>query len=141
MNGKKIIVAYDGSPYSEKALTLAVTLAKALFARISLISVVDSANLMGDDISDVNATRIALTRDCEDRLSVVRQQLEDQGVVATTAVLEGNPAETIIKHAQDCKASMIVAGTKGLSGFTRLLLGSTAQELVMYADIPVVIAK
>ena len=141
MNGKQIIVAYDGSPYSEKALTLAILLAKALFARLVLVSVVDASNLIGDDLGNINFHREALTRDYEYRLDVARQQAEEHGVVVTTAILEGHPAEVIIRHAQAVKASMIVAGTKGLSGFTRLLLGSTAQELVMYADIPVVIAK
>ena len=141
VNGKKILVAYDGSPDSEKALKLAAVLAKALFARIELVSVLDLSPVLSDDAGSVGVGREAFFREGEYTLNVGRQRLEELGIIVSTVVLEGNPAETIIEHAHKIKASMIVAGTRGLGGFKRLLLGSTAQALVMYSDIPVVIAK
>jgi len=42
MNGKKIIVAYDGSPDSNKALKLAAEMAQALSAEIKLVTVIES---------------------------------------------------------------------------------------------------
>ena len=141
MNGKKILVAYDGSPDSEKALKLAAVLARALFARIELVSVLDLSPVLSDDTGNIGTGHEAFIRECEYTLDMGRQRLEELGIVVSTVVLEGNPAEMLIQHAQKIKASMIVAGTRGLGGFKRLLLGSTAQALVMYSDIPVVIAK
>ena len=56
-------------------------------------------------------------------------------------ILEGNAAAEIINYAKRESAFMIVAGTRGLGGFNRLLLGSTAQALITYSDISVLIAK
>ena len=141
MNGKKIVVAYDGSPDSEKALTLAATLAKALFANVVLVSVVDLTHQMNDEVGNVEAALAVFRRGREHALEVGKAHAEALGVTANGVVLEGNPPEEIIKYAHEEKARMIVVGTRGRGGFQRLMLGSTAQALVTYADIPVVVAK
>ncbi len=141
MDGKKIIVAYDGSPDSEKALKLATTLAKAMYANLVLVSVVDLTPLLSDDTGNIGATLDAMRREHENVLETGKMHAEDLGVAVTTAVLEGNTPEVLIKHAHEVRAMMIVVGTRGLGGFKRLLLGSTAQALVTYSDIPVVVAK
>ena len=105
------------------------------------MSVLDLSPVLSDDTGNIGTGHEAFIRECEYTLDMGRQRLEELGIVVSTVVLEGNPAETLIQHAQKIKASMIVAGTRGLGGFKRLLLGSTAQALVMYSDIPVVIAK
>lgn len=131
MQNKKFIVAYDGSSYSEKALQLAADLAKTLSADIILVFVVDLSRVV------VPGTRI----DVLDRLEAGVTFGSTLGVSVTSTLLEGYPPEEIIRYAQEQKADMIVVGTRGLGGFKRLLLGSTAQTLITYSDIPVLVAK
>ncbi len=131
MNDKKIVVAYDGSSSSEKALQLAADLAKTLLADIVLVFVVDISRIV------VPGTRI----DVLDRLEAGKKFGSALGVSVTSTLLEGYPPEEIIRYAQEQKAYMIVVGTRGLGGFKRLLLGSTAQTLITYSDIPVLVAK
>lgn len=131
MKDKKFIVAYDGSSSSEKALQLATDLAKSLLADIVLVFVVDLSRIV------VPGTRV----DVLDRLEAGEKFGSALGVSVTSTLLEGYPPEEIIRYAQEQKADMIVVGTRGLGGFKRLLLGSTAQTLITYSDIPVLVAK
>ena len=112
-----------------------------MFAHLVLVSVVDLTPLLSDDTGNIGATLVEMRREREQTVDIGRMKAEDLGVTATTAVLEGNTPEVLINHAHAVRAMLIVVGTRGLGGFKRLLLGSTAQALVTYSDIPVVVAK
>ena len=141
MTGGKFIVAYDGSPGSKKALALAANLAKGLSAKLILIRVLDPARLIDSEINDVAKARAHYERRYSESLATAKEQLAELGDAVAMEVLEGNPAETIIEYAEQEHAKLIVVGTRGLGGFKRLLLGSMAQALVTYSEIPVLVAK
>ena len=141
MDGKKIVVAYDGSADSKKALHLAATLGKGLSADIVLLTVLDPARLIDGDMYNIEKTRDTFKHDYEGMLERGKRQVEELGVAASTLVLEGNPPEIIMDYARQEHAYMIVVGTRGLGGFKRLMLGSMAQALVTYSEVPVLVAK
>jgi len=141
MSDKKLVVAYDGSSDSDKALKLAADLSKTIGGNLLVVSVLDLYPLLASEVGDVVAQKEALQRDCEKALETGKQLCDQLGVTMTGTILEGNPAEEIIKYAQQQKAYLIVVGTRGLGGFTRLLLGSVAQSLVTYSTVPVLVAK
>ena len=141
MTGGKFVVAYDGSPGSKKALSLAANLAKGLSARLVLVRVLDPARLIDSEINDVVKARAHYERRYSESLATAKEQLAELGDVVSMEVLEGNPAETIIDFAHREQAQLIIVGTRGLGGFKRLMLGSMAQALVTYSDIPVLVAK
>ena len=64
-------------------------------------------------------------------------QLTAREVRASTRLLEGPVVETIVKHAEQAGASLLVLGTHGRSGFQRFILGSTAERVVRTASLPV----
>jgi nucleotide-binding universal stress UspA family protein len=146
MDTKKIVVAYDGSPGSDKALQIAVDLAKALKAEIKMVSVIDLSTLEASAIVasgeyDIEQLELDLKTASEELIAVGRKRCEESGVPAATSIMKGNPADEIIKLAHKEQAYLIVAGSRGRGGFERLLLGSVAQALVAHSDIPVLIAK
>lgn len=141
MENKKIVVAYDGSSYSEKGLALAATLAKALPADVALVSVIDIVRHMNDEAGDFDAPYAVFKKEAEHSIVLGKARATELGITATGKVLEGNPPDEILKYAQAEKAYMIIVGSRGKGGFQRMLLGSTAHALVTYADIPVVVAK
>ena len=141
MENRKIVVAYDGSSYSGKALTLAATLAKALTAEVGLVSVIDIVHQMNDEVSNFDAPYTVFKKDAEYSIESGVAKAKELGLAATGVVLEGNPPEEIIKYAKAEHADMIVVGTRGKGGFQQLLLGSTAHALVTYSEIPVVVVK
>jgi len=140
MASKKIIVAYDKSPGSEKALELAADLAKAVSADLSVVSVIDSP-LVAFELDNIATQKHALKAEGENTIAAGKKRGEELGVKVTGTVLEGNPADALIKYAQKENAYLIVVGSRGLGGFESLLLGSVAQALVTHSDIPVLVAK
>lgn len=141
MNDPKIVVGYDGSLDSKKALKLAVDIAGAIHADIDLLSVVDLPPLgivyMGDIVSAYTETK--RKRECA--IQDGKAEAKEMGASVTGILLEGSASDEIMKYARAQKASMIIVGTRGLGGFKRLLLGSTAQALATYSDISVLVVK
>lgn len=140
MTDKKIVVAYDGSADSKKAVEMAVDLAKNMPAKVVIVSAYDVPTALIDEgrytvfAKDFEAA-------CEEKLAEVQKHCAERGVNADTFVLQGNPADEIIKYAQEEAAYLIITGTRGLGGFARLLMGSVAHKLVTYSDIPVLVVK
>ena len=80
--------------------------------------------------------------------TTIKQQLltddENNQVKIRTQVIIASTARTaaeIVDYAQQENVDLIVVGTKGRSGFKRLLLGSTASGVVTYAHCPVLVIK
>jgi nucleotide-binding universal stress UspA family protein len=69
------------------------------------------------------------------------QRLIKAGFTAEPIVLNGNPAEEIIKVAAKRHADMIVIGAKGLGAIDRILLGSVSTQVMQYANCPVLIVR
>jgi len=61
------------------------------------------------------------------------------GVAHRSLVVEGNPVGALLQAASDVDADVVVVGKRGSGGFPGLQLGSTSQELVAHATIPVVV--
>ena len=140
MTDKKIIVAYDGSVDSKKAVEMAVDLAKNMPTKIIIVSAYDVPTALIDEGRYTVFAKDFETA-CEEKLAEVRQHCIENGVDADTFVLQGNPADEIIKYAHEKEAYLIITGTRGLGGFARLLMGSVAHKLVTYSDIPVLVVK
>jgi len=137
---KKFIVAYDGSADSDKALVIAGDLAQNLVAKILLVSVYEIPATLSD-ASGYSDWATDLEKIHKEKVEKGKKYCEEKGIEVNAEVLQGSPAEEIIKYAQQEKADMIIAGTRGLGGFGRLLLGSVAHNLVNYSTIPVLIVK
>ena len=141
MAGKKFIVAYDGSPDSKKALAMAADLAHDAMAKILLVSVYSGVPSVLPDEIDCSWATMDSEKFYKEKAIAGKKYCEEKGVEVQLKVLQGNPAEEIIKYARQENADMIIAGTHGLGGFARLLLGSVVPQLVTYSDIPVFIVK
>jgi nucleotide-binding universal stress UspA family protein len=141
MNGKKIVVAYDGSPDSNKALKLGAEMAQALSAEIKLVTVVEPLPALYNEARNFEALDLAIKEIGEIHIEAGMKLAEELGVKVTTDTLKGNTADEIIRFAEAENAGLIVVGTRGLGGFQRLLLGSVAHALVTHSHIPVLVAK
>lgn len=144
MTGKKIVVGFDGSENSKRALAIAVNLAQPLTAAVYIATIWDAtAKLTLDEISSIDHDKLEVAyKEVYTKVSDnAKLYCQERGVEAYTKVLQGNPAQEIIKYAEENNACMIVAGTRGLGGFEKLLLGSVAHNLINYSSIPVLIVK
>ena len=64
---------------------------------------------------------------------------KNAGVPIETVIIEGRPAEDIIKLAEDSKMDVIVMGSIGKTGIEKFLLGSVAEKVVRGSKVPVLI--
>lgn len=154
----KILVAIDGSEQSMHAADYAMDMTTKYNAELIAIHVI-SAKLPGFEYipqpmlfglpatpSSVNNVTEMSKREVEHWLDRIKQQLLDHGpnnVKLKTEVIIAVKfiAGEIVDYAQQQNADLIVVGTKGMSGFKRLLLGSVALGVVTYAHCPVIVIK
>jgi nucleotide-binding universal stress UspA family protein len=123
---KRLLVASDGSPFSEAAWIEAISLAKT----------------MGSDLIGVSVA--ASDRDIPAATQVVRsleESASQQGIALDTMIPMGRPDEGIVKAADFKAASLIIVGSHGRTGLKRLLMGSVAERVIGDAKCPVLVVK
>ena len=132
---KKILVAYDGSEAATKALETAATLAHALSATVSVVSVVPvhGGRLGMDpwDDSEVHAKE----------LIEARRILREKGIEAQLLEPVGEPAPTIERIAHEGEFDTIVIGSRGLNAIERVLQGSVSEHVATHAAATVIVAR
>ncbi len=143
----KILVAVDGSPSSDLALAEAIQLAQAQGARLRLVHVMDelgwvngfeSARAYLDDVLPRmrEAGGKLLARGLAKALAA-NVEAESELVIQSA----GRVADEVADEAQRWGADLVVAGTQGRHGVDRLLLGSSAEQIVRHASTPVLLVR
>ncbi len=139
---KIILVPTDLSPCAELALDYAVELAAKLDARIQLLNVVDLHGFGIDYgvvlVEDVIASLREGNQRSLEKLVAARST---RVAFATPRVELGDPRMTIVDTAAMLPADLVVMGTHGRRGVTRLLLGSVAEAVSRSAPCPVLLVR
>jgi nucleotide-binding universal stress UspA family protein len=126
---KKILVPLDGSEVAEKALPYVKSIAKLKNSNVILFAV--SLTIFVDRRDRLFASY----------LEVSAKELNTKGIKATTATSYGDPAEEIVKYANNNKIDLIVMATHGYSRTKRWLFGSVTQKVLYGTEIPVLLIK
>lgn len=141
---KNILVGYDGSESSKKALKKAVELAKLTEGKIHIVGVVRPFEfaavdfILPEELEEYEKEEISKE---EKYLNEAVQIVKSENVEVYTKILEGEPAEELMDYADRNGCDLIVVGHRGVGGFKRLILGSTASNLVKYSNQPVLVVK
>ena len=69
------------------------------------------------------------------------ETLQETGLPGETALAAGSANEVIVRYAESVQAALVVVGTHGRSGFTRLMLGSTAGWVIERAPCSVLVVR
>lgn len=142
MSIKKIVLAFDGSDGSEKALQWTIGFAKDNGAEIHVTSVMESIYTASFElVYDIGEIDDIRKNDMIKNTAKVEAIYKEHNVASKSIILEGHPAEEIINYATKINADMIVCGTRGHGGFSAVLLGSIAHKLVTYSTVPVLVVK
>lgn len=146
---KKIFVAIDDSPTSQKALQEAIQLARAGQAALCIAHAADESLLaqhgmgLGSYI-DVDRTKQAIHASGEALLAAALQEAAAAGLTAESSLLEATDkrvAELIAAGAEAWGADLLVVGTHGRRGVARLLVGSVAENLVRIATTSLLMVR
>ena len=132
----KMLVAYDGFEYSHPALEEAARLAREERATITVLSVVPPAAR-----GTKSGGHVGLQPHADDDVHYARTYLLEQGVIAETKAVHGDPAEEILKEARAGHHDLVVTGTRGRGPVARLLLGSVSREISENAPCTVLIVS
>ena len=128
-----ILVGYDGSNSAKDALKLAKDHAMALDARVDVVtSMVGAKNSQYDDV-----------RQAELGLEYAKALLEEDNIHCETHLLiRGlSPGEDLVEFAEDNLINEIIVGVRRRSKVGKLLMGSTAQHVILNASCPVATIK
>jgi nucleotide-binding universal stress UspA family protein len=137
---KKILLATDGSPDAGQALAYARNLALREDGQIFLVHAFEPVpTYLGDPWRDrVTARHISAGREVADS---ALQELKEAGIDLVVEVLEGPPADAILKVADVRECDLIVMGSRGHGSLASLLLGSVSHRVLAHARIPVMIVR
>ena len=136
----KILVAVDGSESAGRAFERSVYLAKRCESRLVIIHVVLDSPYGGD-----SAATFLLIEELKERgrklLEEYKTKSMKEGVQAEILLEVGDHAQTIIDVANKNNYDLIIMGSRGLSPFKELLLGSVSFKVMHHARCPVMVVR
>jgi len=148
----KILVPFDGSTYSSKALSRAIELAHNLDSEIFLISVVNTGyisppGLLGilkskKEKDTVKKLSESMKLNAEKMLGNAVKKCNSSGISASYRIEEVEIVGKILEFANSKKITLIVIGSHGLQGINKLkTLGSVSRRISENAKCPVLIVR
>ena len=140
-----IVVGTDGSDTATQAVRQAIALARAVGARIELVSAyepVTDARLhervhVPEDLHWIVNPR----EDVEATLEEAAREIRAAGVEVEVFARQGDPADAILDVAEERGSDLIVVGNKGMTGAKRFLLGSVPNKISHHAPCSVLIIR
>lgn len=141
-----ILVAVDGSAAADAALEHALRLADEQRARLHLVHVIDIGALPASDTGELGGVDMPtlMRQQGQALLDRALRQVQAAGVQASSRLLEGEVfgkrvSELLAEEARASAADLVVLGSHGWRGFTRLFLGSVAEGVARLCPMPVMI--
>jgi nucleotide-binding universal stress UspA family protein len=167
---KNILVAYDGSQESLKAVKTAIAMKKNLQSNLTILHIleekmvgapihasrpdaaplggmgsVDGLNIYTNSIKErvPSEKHVAAANpdSTEESLNEVHALLAQERVEAPVEVLQGDPAKSICNFAETQENDLIIIGSRGIGGLKKLILGSVSDKVTSTANCPVLVVK
>ena len=138
---KKILCPVDFSDTSMNAANNAINFSMEIKAEITFIHIIDIqalqniGDLSGGGINDINL----LIEEEKPVLSKLKDECDKKGIKVKTVLTHGEPVSVILETIKEEGHDLIIMGTHGKTGLTRLVLGSIAENVVRKSDIPVLL--
>jgi len=141
----KILVAIDGSNHAEKAFRHAMALAQKFGSKVVVVHVMSPPRAGGEmghfPVQEAVKAAFESAESMLPKFSTIAQQEFGLAVETVTAKGGGAVADEILKTAESNKADIIVMGSRGLTGFNEMILGSVSSAVVHRAKVPVLTVK
>lgn len=135
---KNILLATDGSKYSEAAIDKAIDFAKSYRGRLKAVSVVD---VPAEYYAEAPKAVEDLIKSAKGFVSIVKEKTGASNINTETFVGEGEAYKVITDLARMEKADVIIMGSHGRTGIKRLLMGSVTEGVIGHSPCPVLVVK
>jgi nucleotide-binding universal stress UspA family protein len=146
----KVLVAYDGSDPSKRALDHAAKMAAMFEGELIILTVVPKVSVPVYSNAELGAQAMDIAS-LQERMrenygqSIKKAEEEIHGLYphlkVDTIITEGRPASIIVSEADKQGVSLIVMGSRGLGGITGWILGSTSRQVVDLCTKAILIVK
>ncbi|MBA3749585.1 MAG: universal stress protein [Nitrosopumilus sp.] len=147
-----ILLAFDSSDASNRAAEYAIHLASLENSTLTFIHIIDNIKQGGaiglraryGDMDLVDAFKRSRKQDAEEWIKPLQKKANDKDIKTRVAILddEGNSKlGLIVQYIMDNKIDLVVVGSRGLSKFKQLLLGSIAAGLISHSTCPVLVIR
>ncbi len=129
---KTVMVPTDGSKYSTKAEDVAISIAEKFQAKLKVVYVIDEKLIFPYEVMEDEGNEI---------LAKAAKKAEKSGVEAEQVLIFGSPIKDMQKITEKTGADLVVMGTHGKYGLTKLLMGSVAENALKTVKVPVLLVK
>jgi len=133
---ERILVATDGSEYSQGAIREAIGFAKVCSSKLFVMSVVE---VIADGETSTQQVEEAMETQAQKHLEAVKAQALKDGVECEAFISFGEPHQNIVDEALRRKIDLIFIGRRGTTGLKKLLMGEVASTVIGHADCKVIV--
>lgn len=132
-----LLVGYDASESSARALNVALGLAKSVGASVWVVHASNSPRIVAEPRTEEEQSHETVA--VEETLRHAEAEFRSLGVPLTVRVEEGAAAPVLLAAAHELGADMIVLGMRGLRGASRIVMGSVSAAVIAGSPRPVLI--
>jgi len=135
--GERILVALDGSEYTDAIVDQAISMGRICNSVIYAISVIA---FFPESLAIAPQLEEEVAKKTREFLEIVKKKIEKENLTCETIVrLDAQPSLPIVEEAKSRGVDLIIMGTRGTTGLKRIFLGSVAQKVIGYAPCPVMV--
>jgi nucleotide-binding universal stress UspA family protein len=135
--GERILVALDGSEYTDAIVDQAISMGRICNSVIYAISVIA---FFPESLAIAPQVEEEVAKKTREFLEIVKKKIEKENLTCETIVrLDAQPSLPIVEEAKNRGVDLIIMGTRGTTGLKRIFLGSVAQKVIGYAPCPVMV--
>jgi nucleotide-binding universal stress UspA family protein len=143
---KNILVATDGSALAARAVEHGVALAKAVHAKLFLLTVTERFHVFAVEADQLEETPASfkehMKKQADNTLAEASRVASQAGLDATAIHMEDDvPYQAIIRTAESRRCDLIIMASHGRGGVSALLLGSETMKVLAHSKIPVLVVR
>ncbi len=136
-----ILCPVDFSDASRKAVQYAKEFALSMGSTVYLLNVVEPRPMAVDITLNYIPFEEDLEHAANEDMQLVLEEFQLAGLQAESTIEIGNPSDVILDKARELNVNLVILGSHGKTGLSRLLMGSVAEMVVRKAHCPVLIVK
>lgn len=137
---KSILVPFDGSEFSKKALTRACQLSKLDGSEVTVMYVIPRYEEMVDFFKTESISN-SLHQEAVKIIARAVDLATIQGITLKTEIVEGHAAEKTVETAQRLKSDLIAMGSHGYRGINKAIMGSTTERVILNSPCPILVVR
>ena len=138
---KKVLVAFDGSEGSHRALQRGLFIAKSGGSEVTALFVDEGVPQFAKGFGEVDELASVRAAKLDESAPAGGSGSTGAGGAATLVGENGHPAQTIVNYAKDNSCDLVVIGHTGQSGIWGTLMGSTTSRVADHAGCDVLVAR